>query len=58
MVFKEAMKTTLFILFGMLVAECAVSTNEYMKREHSLVRPFQGESARTHKQEVDKVILT
>lgn len=44
MVFKETIKTTILILFGMLVADCAVSTNEYMKREHSLVRPFQGES--------------
>lgn len=44
MVLREGVKTTLLVLLGMLVAECAVNTNEYMKREHSLVRPFQGES--------------
>ncbi|XP_061391240.1 vesicular integral-membrane protein VIP36-like, partial [Musca vetustissima] len=35
----ECIKTTLIFV---LVSECAVSTNEYMKREHSLVPPFQG----------------
>ncbi|XP_005188615.1 vesicular integral-membrane protein VIP36 [Musca domestica] len=42
MSFVECIKATLIFIIGVLVCECAVSTNEYMKREHSLVRPFQG----------------
>lgn len=42
---EEAGKMTLYLLIGLMLAKCVLCTNEYMKREHSLVRPFQGESA-------------
>lgn len=32
----------ILILYILKNGECSVSSNEYMKREHSLIRPFQG----------------
>ncbi|XP_004536069.1 vesicular integral-membrane protein VIP36 [Ceratitis capitata] len=39
---KVAKLLTIFLLSFLKCGECSVSSNEYMKREHSLIRPFQG----------------
>ncbi|XP_037946320.1 vesicular integral-membrane protein VIP36 [Teleopsis dalmanni] len=40
-IYLKCVFLVLFI-FGALIAGSAVSSNEYLKREHSLIRPFQG----------------
>uniref|UniRef100_A0A1A9ZLB7 L-type lectin-like domain-containing protein n=1 Tax=Glossina pallidipes TaxID=7398 RepID=A0A1A9ZLB7_GLOPL len=42
MVLKNYIKNILLFLMGALMNDCVLSSSHYMKREHSLVRPFQG----------------